>query len=163
MGKWDDVEQLYDEYSNGVYRYILSLCRDPQAAEDILQSTFLHVLGGIGGFRGDCSIKTWIFTIARNEYFRYLKKNPSNIPLDETIPAAGDLAQDYADRERIRRIFQYMEELEEPLKSLMSLRILGGLSFAETASILGKSEVWARVTFMRCKNKLLDQLEEGWQ
>ncbi len=163
MGKWDQVERLYDEYSNGVYRYLLSMCHDPQAAEDILQSTFLQVLGGYAGFRGDCTARTWIFTIARNEYFRYLRKNPSHAPLDETIPASGDLAQDYTDRERIRRIFKYIENLEEPLRTLMSLRILGGLSFAEISSILGKSEVWARVTFMRCKNKLLDQLEEGWQ
>lgn len=163
MGKWDYVEQLYGQYSEGVYRYLLSLCRDQQAAEDILQSTFLQILGGIAGFRGDCTVKTWIFTIARNEYIRYMRKNPSHIPLDETVPAAGDLAQDYAERERIRRIFQYIEALEEPIRTLMSLRILGGLSFAEIASILGKSEVWARVTFMRCKNKLLDQLEEGWK
>lgn len=163
MGKWDRVEQLYDEYSDGVYSYLLSLCRNPQAAEDILQSTFLQILGGIAGFRGDCTVKTWIFTIARNEYFRYLRKNPSYVPLDETVPAAGDLAQDYADRERMRRIFQYIVDLDEPQRTLMSLRILGGLSFAEISTMLGKSEVWARVTFMRCKNKLLDQLEEGWQ
>lgn len=163
MGKWDYVEQLYYEYSDGVYRYLLSMCRNPQAAEDILQSTFLKVMGGIAGFRGDCTVKTWIFTIARNEYFRYFRKTPSHVPLDETVPAAGDLAQDYGDREQIRRIFRYMEDLEEPQRTLMSLRILGGLSFAEISVILGKSEVWARVTFMRCKNKLLDQLEEGWQ
>ena len=67
MAASDEVEVLYRQYSQAVYGYLLSMCRDRHAAEDILQSTFLQVIRGIAGFRGEGSVKTWIFTIARNE------------------------------------------------------------------------------------------------
>ena len=102
MAASDEVEVLYRRYSQAVYGYLLSMCRDRHAAEDILQSTFLQVIRGIAGFRGDGSVKTWIFSIARNEYFRWLRRNPPSLPLDESIPAPTDLAGDYREREKIR-------------------------------------------------------------
>ncbi|MBS6956353.1 MAG: sigma-70 family RNA polymerase sigma factor [Enterocloster asparagiformis] len=160
MGTSDEIEALYRQYSAMVYAYLLSMCRNRHVAEDILQSTFLQVIKGITGFRGDSSVKTWIFTIARNEYFRWLRRNPPVVPLDESMPVQGDLAGDYQEKEQIRAVFRYLDLLEEPLRSLMYFRIFGGLSFRETAAMLGKTEVWCRVNFMRCKNRLLEQLEE---
>ena len=80
-------------------------------------------------------MKTWIFSIARNEYFRWLRRNPPSLPLDESIPAPTDLAGDYREREKIREAFGYLNGLEEPLRSLMCLRIFGGLSFREIAAL----------------------------
>ena len=160
MAASDEVEVLYRQYSQAVYGYLLSMCRDRHAAEDILQSTFLQVIRGIAGFRGDGSVKTWIFSIARNEYFRWLRRNPPSLPLDESIPAPTDLAGDYREREKIREAFGYLNGLEEPLRSLMCLRIFGGLSFREIAALQGRTEVLARVNFMRCKNRMLEHLEE---
>ena len=51
MAASDEVEVLYRQYSQAVYGYLLSMCRDRHAAEDILQSTFLliyyhYLMGG---------------------------------------------------------------------------------------------------------------------
>lgn len=64
MQEQNEIEGLYRKYYADVYRYLLSMCRNTHTAEDLSQNTFLKVISGIRGFRGSCSIKTWIFACA---------------------------------------------------------------------------------------------------
>lgn len=82
------------------------------------------------------------------------------LPLDESIPAPSDLAGITGNGKKLRAAFDYLNGLDEPQRSLMCLRIFGGLSFREIAILQGRTEVWARVNFMRCKNRMLEHLEE---
>lgn len=157
-----EVEELYDRYGQDVYRYVLSMCQDPHTAEDVTQMAFVRVITGILHFRGECAIKTWIFSIARNEYLRWLKKNPPTVPLEEQYAAAvkGDLAEHYLDKEQAEFVMKYIYALKEPQRSLMILRLINGFTFREAAQVLERSEVWARVTFMREKARLVESLKE---
>lgn len=161
MARPDELEILYFTHRTDVYRYLLSLCRNPATAEDLLQNTFLQAVKGIAGFRGESSIKTWLFHIARNEYFRWLKKNPPAGEIDEELPSKTDIEGDCELREETKQILDYIEALGEPQRSLLKLRLAGGLTFGEIGAMLGKSEVWARVTFLREKCKLIGFLKEG--
>ena len=76
MQEQNEIEGLYRKYYADVYRYLLSMCRNTHTAEDLSQNTFLKVISGIRGFRGSCPIKTWIFAIARHEYYHWLRANP---------------------------------------------------------------------------------------
>lgn len=160
----NEVEKLYREYSGDVYRYLLYMCRNPHTAEDLCQSTFLKVISGIQGFRGSCSIKTWIFTIARHEYFHWLRANPAMEELGEAWQGTGrggDVAEQYEKREQAAMVFAYINALEEPHRSLMTLRLVNEFSFREIGFVLRKTENWARVTFMRDKCRLLRYLEDA--
>lgn len=155
----DRIEELYEDYADDVYRFLYSMCRDPQTAEDLTQVTFVRVINGIAAFRGDCTVKTWLFTIARREYFRWQKKNPDTVPLNESIvqeAREGELDR----REQAQCVLRYLAALDEPRRTLMTLRLTAELSYREIAAILGKTEVWARVTFLRGKQKLLEDLKE---
>ena len=66
----------------------------------------------------------------------------------------------YEKREQVSKILKYIDNLEEPHRSLMVFRLINDLTFREIAIILGKTESWARVTFMRDKHKLLEDLKE---
>lgn len=160
----NEIEKLYREYSGDVYRYLLYMCRNPHVAEDLCQSTFLKVIAGIRGFRGSCSIKTWIFAIARHEYFHWLRANPATEELredwKEMARDRADVAKQYELREQAAMIFKYINALEEPHRSLMTLRLVNELSFREIGIVLEKTENWARVTFMRDKCRLIRYLEE---
>lgn len=160
MGSKDDVEAIYFAYSRDVYHYLLSLCRNPDTAEDLLQNTFLQVIRGIAGFRGDCTIKSWIFTIARHEYYRWLKKHPPLEALDESFSYEQDIEGEYEQRERIKDALDYFNRCKEPIRSLMILRAINGLTFREIAAILEQTEVWARVSFMRNRCKMIEELKE---
>ena len=68
------LEQLYSDYSKDIYRYLFSLCRDASLSEDLTSEVFLAVVKSIGTFRKECDVKTWLFSIARNKWFEYLRR-----------------------------------------------------------------------------------------
>lgn len=155
----DDVKAIYCEYSDDVYRYLLSLSRDQGAAEDLLQSTFLQVVKAVTMFRGECAVKTWVFAIARHEYFRWEKNSPPIFELGEEQISRENTEALCELRDETRRILDLIGEADEPYRSLMLLRIVNDLPFKEIGVILGRSETWARVSFMRAKIKLIKTLE----
>ena len=53
-----------------------------------------------------------------------------------------------------------MHRLKEPYREVFTLRVLGELHFRDIADLFGKSESWAKVTFYRAKDKLIEDMEE---
>ena len=69
-----DFETIYRRYFRDVYLYIRSLTADDALAEEIAQETFYKAFKGINRFDGSENIKAWLFTIARNTCFSFMKK-----------------------------------------------------------------------------------------
>ncbi len=158
----DEFNEIYRLYAKEVYRYILSLCRDTVLAEDILQNTMLKVFNNISGFTGGCSVKTWICSIARNEYFNHLKKaDNKNVSLDENTDSKSENPEERAiSNLSAVDILKLVHTLEEPFREIFTLRFYGELKFSEIGEVFGKSENWARVSFFRAKEKLARLLEK---
>ena len=157
-----DFDEIYKLYAKEVYRYILLLCCDNTLAEDILQNTMLKVFSNIRSFSGRCSVKTWLCSIARNEYFNHLKKSDNkNVSLDEKTESKSD---DPEEREisnlSALDILKLVHSLEEPFREIFTLRFYGELKFSEIGEVFGKSENWARVNFFRAREKLVQLLEK---
>lgn len=77
----------------------------------------------------------------------------------EPLPAETDFVERFLDREQARQIYRYVHELGAQYKEVFLLRTLGELSFRDIADILGKSESWAKVTYFRAKNKIIERME----
>lgn len=58
-----EFEEMYRLYFKDVYLFILTTSRNPDTAEEITQETFFKALKNIGKYRGECSVKTWLFQI----------------------------------------------------------------------------------------------------
>ena len=71
----NEFDDIYRRYGDDLYRFILKMTQDEQIALDILQETFLKAALHFDRFRGECAVKTWLCSIARNEYCTWLKKN----------------------------------------------------------------------------------------
>ena len=158
----EDFDEIYRLYAKEVYRYILSLCRDKTIAEDILQDAMLKAFDNIDGFKGECSVKTWLCSIARNAYFDHLKKHDNkNILLDEDQDSAGgDPEKKAMSQLSAVEILKLVHALEEPFREIFTLRFYGELKFSEIGEVFGKSENWARVNFFRAREKLAQMLEK---
>lgn len=76
-GQTRGLDELVRRYLNPLYRFVLRLCGDTTTAEDLVQDSFLKAWRKLGSFQQDRSFKTWLFTIARNTTFDYLKKKKS--------------------------------------------------------------------------------------
>ena len=168
----DEIDIIYAQHFQSVYKYALSLCRNETTAEDVASETFLKAIGAIDKFKGDCSVKVWLCQIAKNTYFSMLKKTRGEAFLDgevwdgEVSDGAGagiesevsDFTEKLLDRASALEIHRCLRGLEEPYKEVFSLRTFGELSFAEIAELFGKTETWARVTYHRSKLKIKEAL-----
>lgn len=154
-----DLEQLYKENYRIVYGYLLSLCEDPNMAEELASETFLRGIQSIGKFR-DGKISTWLCTIGRNLYLNEVKRRRHHVPLEDALHLqTGAFEQALLDKAQAKQIALLAHGLEEPRKSLFFMR-LNGMSYREIGEALGKNETWARVTFYRIKRDILTRLEE---
>lgn len=158
-----DFEEIYRLYAEDVYRFLLKLCHNEANAMDILQDTMLKAITTIDKFKGNCSIKTYLCTIARNEFLNHQKRSDNrNLPLDDTFHAAREESPEHVilDRMQAMEIHRILHRMDEPYKEIFTLRVFAELKFSEIGSLFGKSENWARVTFFRAKAKLIELMQE---
>ena len=130
-------EDLYEQHAQLVYRYLFSLCRDADLAEELCQETFCQSLRQLGSFRGDCTPQVWLCAIAKRLWYKELERRKRNVPLEEEH-LAGQAAPDDPAQETEQR----------------EGRLAGDFSFRDIGDILDRSEVWARVRFYRGKEEL---------
>jgi RNA polymerase sigma factor (sigma-70 family) len=156
-----EFEKIYDDYFKDVYLYIYSLSGNKHIAEDITSETFIKAVDSIDSFKGNCDIRVWLCKIAKNTYFSYLRKNKKLVSMD-SLPDQGDNSDTenkICTSEESMRIHEILHNLSEPYKEVFTLRVFGELSFKQIASLFGKSDNWACVTYHRAKNKIREKLE----
>ena len=76
------IKKIYEEYKQDVFVYLVSLTNDTSISEDLVSETFLSAIKSIHKFKGESSIKTWLFSIARNKWYEYLRKEKFTTSLD---------------------------------------------------------------------------------
>lgn len=157
-------EKIYQVYFQNVYFYLLKLCNNVDLAQELTSETFFKALKGIDKFQGNCDIKTWLLTIAKNSYYSYLKRNKSVVELEQIFELrddAVDIENQIIEMESSLEIVKILHLMEEPYREVFSLRVLGELSFKQIAELYGKTENWACVTYHRAKNKIKSKMEEN--
>ncbi len=156
-----DFEPIYQAYFGPVYRYLRRLCGSDALAEDLTSETFLKALTGLDGYRGGCSLQTWLCGIGRNCWLDWLRRTRRELPAEAPpLPDDPGFEDALADSEDAMRLHRLLHDLPEPYKEVFSLRVFGELSFARIGALFGKSENWACVTYHRAKGKLLNRWEE---
>ncbi len=153
----DEFEKLFHNFTPVIYRYLLSLCRNEDLAEELTSETFYQAYLHIGQFRGDCKVETWLCQIAKNAFFREQRRIKRTIQKGDMAEIDGFSAID--NRLQALEIHKHLHRLKEPYREVFMLRIFGELTFKEIADICGKTESWAKVTFYRAKNKLIENME----
>ena len=156
-----DMEQIYREYSQSVYKYLLSLSRDADLAEELTQETFYRATYSIDKYDGSCKVSVWLCQIAKHIWYQELdkRKRHSYQELSDDMPSAEVSPEDSVILASEKAaLYREIQALSEPMKDVVHMRLTGEFSFAEIGEILGKSEVWARTTFYRAKQKIMEGL-----
>ena len=157
-----DMNGIYKEHAELVYKYLFSLSLNALTAEELTQETFYRAILSIDTYNGNCKISTWLCQIAKHLWYQELDKNRrrGTEPLDETIPDyAQSVESAVLDAQDKMSMFRMLHKLPEPMREVMYLRLSGELSFREIGELLNQSETWARVNFYRGKKKLMEGLE----
>ena len=157
-----DFEQVYEQYYNVVYRYLLSLTKDKHLAEDFTQETFYKALKSIDTYNPEMKMLSWLCAIAKNTYFTWAKRHKRQQHLSEIDEVyTDDIIDRLIDSEDTADIYKALHSLNEPYKEVFTLRVLGNLPFAKIGELFGKTESWARVTFFRAKSMIKERMNNG--
>lgn len=160
----DEFEDLCRRCGPMVYRYLLSLCRSADLAEELTAETFYQAWVHIGAFRGTCKPETWLCQIAGNACRKELRRRRRLVPWEtlepETAGQEEPLPEALARKEASGRIRRLVDRLPEPYREVFLLRIFGELRFREIGDLMGRTESWAKVTFYRAKDRVIQWMED---
>lgn len=158
-----NIEEMYNKYSEIVYKYVFCLTGNEDTAEEIVQETFLVAVRDINKFRGECKISTWLCQISKYIWYKRLKKEKKETPLDilqDSILIEDSIEESFCDKESKIQLFKKLQELDEDTRNVMYLRIFGNFEYSEIAEIINKTSNWARVVFFRGKQKLKEEIDK---
>ena len=131
-----DIREIAREHYDAVFRFCARRVGQERAA-DAAQETFLTVQRIIAKFRGESSIRTWLFGVALNECRRTLRRQGKPCaPLEYALnlAAEGDSEDQIVNREILRKA---LEELSEEHREVVMLHELEGLTYEEAGEVLG--------------------------
>jgi len=171
-------EELIQRFQQPVYALALRLLGDQGEACDVVQEVFLKVFRNIGSFRGQSSLKTWMYRITVNEaynarrwFFRHrrreveLDNNPDEARnWKENIPDSTRSPFDVAcDRERHVMIDRALEKINPIFREAVVLRDTMDRSYEEIAGILGVSLGTVKSRILRGREALREELASNLQ
>lgn len=139
-------EPLYQRYMMRIYRYMYLRVRNAEDAADLTQQVFLKVLRALPGYRvRGVPFAAWLFRIAHNtasDVYRREKRTMSQdfLPDEELLAPDMDPELLVLQREQLERLIDLLYQLEPSKQELLALRFSAGLSGAEIALVVGKSQ-----------------------
>jgi RNA polymerase sigma-70 factor (ECF subfamily) len=151
-----------------LYRYAYRLLDDPSGIEDVLQETFFDAWKGLPRFRGDSSLRTWLFTLTRHRVYANRPRFPASgsrphidiDALDEVPAPDADPAQHNVDSSLLRALDAALRLLPARQRSAWILKEIEDLSYAEIATVLSVTPDSVRGLLERARTTLAQTMKE---
>jgi RNA polymerase sigma factor (sigma-70 family) len=155
-------KEIFDANSKKIYHLCFGYTGDDDAANDLLQETFLKVWQNLEKFRNQSMISTWIYRIAVNTCLTYLKSEKRQAK-DELTPNIienrEEETQDKEKQEQIKTLYQCISKLDEHERIIITM-VMDEVPYPEIAEVSGISEGNLRVKIHRIKHKLTELYNE---
>lgn len=157
-------DTLVRRHQRGVWRVVRRYLRNDADASDVTQAAFVRAFRSLDRFRGDASVRTWLYRIGINLALNHLRdrarEQPAEIADDAlTAPAVG--VTDLLAAERGARLRAAVAQLPPKQKLVLELRVFDDLAFREVAVLAECSENAAKVSFHYAVKKLRELLGPG--
>lgn len=168
---------LAEKYYPRLFRMLLSMTRDEDAAMDLTQDTFVKAIQAIQGFQMSSSFYTWLFRIGRNTALDRIRRNKTagfhheyedglahgddqaaNFPVSPSAP--GDPLKLTASREALDKVRLALDELKPDHREIILLREVEELSYEEIAEVVGIKVGTVMSRLFAARSKLRDVLRE---
>jgi len=157
-----EIENLYERYARDVRRFALYLCGDVVMADEITSDTFVRAWMAAGRIRQP-TVKSYLFTIARNAYTDLLRRAARHTPLEENMPDTRISAQTQMEQSaEMRAVLAALQQLPEMDRTVLLMRALDEMPYEEIAEALGIPMVTAKVKVHRARLKLM-QTRQAWR
>ncbi len=167
-GDTEAFGEIYEQFSERIFRFIKLKVQNKPQAEDILQDTFVKAWRGLPNFssqKGDFS--AWLYTIAGNtinDYFRKIYRAPESLELDENINIASfhSPLKDAIMASDSFELTSAIKLLPTAYRQVLELRFIQDFSISETAKILDKSNLAIRLSQFRALKQLKEIMRKNY-
>jgi RNA polymerase sigma-70 factor (ECF subfamily) len=166
--------ELVEEHQRMVVQLAMNLLGDRDEALDLSQEVFLRVFRTIHRFRGQSTLRTWIYRIAVNQArnrhrFWRRRHRTDQVSLDAHVAAHGDVFSGgeagpdrvFAQKELARRLKRALDALPFEQRTAIVLREIDGLSYDEIAYSLGVAVGTVKSRLTRARQALRLELSEA--
>jgi len=167
-GDKDAFGMLYDHYHVSVYRFVYYRVGSVQLAEDLTGETFFRALRSMNGFRWQGrDFGAWLMTIARNLATDHFKAGRTRLEMTtEDMSLHDDRTHDGPEDEVLASLtndvlLAALTELPDEQRDCLVMRFLQGMSIAETAAVLGRSDGAVKQLQLRGVRNLAKLMPEG--
>ena len=157
-----DIENLYECYAGDVRRFALYLCGDVTMADEITSDTFTRAWMAAERIRQP-TVKSYLFTIARNAYRDLLRRAARHTQLDENMPDARISAHTHMEQSaEVGAVLAALQQLPEMDRTVLLMRTLDEMPYEEIAETLEITVVNAKVKVHRARLKLMET-RKAWR
>ena len=149
-------KKIFEANSKKIYHLCYGYTGDDDAANDLLQETFLKVWQNLDKFRNQAMISTWIYRIAVNTCLTYLRSEKRQAK-DELTPELEETTGEVVSEknEQVAQLYKCISKLEETERIIITM-VLDEVPYPEIAEISGISEGNLRVKVFRIKQRLTE-------
>ena len=170
LARKGDVEAfglLYDHYQGSVYRFLFHRTRSATLAEDLTSETFFRALRSMQGFRWQGKdFGVWLMTIARNLATDHFKAGRTRLEMTTEDMGQHDDATEGPEAMVLAGLtneilLKALTELPDEQRDCLVMRFLQGMSIAETAAVLGRSDGAIKQLQLRGVRNLAKLMPEG--
>ncbi len=167
-GNSEAMAELYGRYGSLIYRFTLRMSQNPTIAEEITQEVFLALLRQPNQFDPQrAALSTWLCGIARRLLWKHLERNQRFVPLDseqelfDPISPEPGPAECLTRREAVETVRDGIDRLSLPLKEVIVLCELEGLTYEQVAQVLTIPLGTVRSRLFRARARLAQLLKDG--
>jgi RNA polymerase sigma-70 factor (ECF subfamily) len=157
-------ESLVRMYQRQVYTFLYRLSSNMEDAMELTQSTFVKAWISLERFRGESSFKTYLYRIAANAWRNTVRDRVRRraVDLDDVTLVSDQDPHLELEASREQVIFgNLVDRLPPRQKEVLVLRIREGLSFEETAKIMGCTTGSAKASYHHAVSKLKENIAKG--
>lgn len=157
--------ELYENYFDRIYSYVYGILGNHAACEDVVSICFEKAMTKLHTYEDQgFSFGAWLYRIARNSAYDYIKKESCSIDgVDEVIarqPAEARTADQAEAELEASELRQHLDTLPANYREVLEVRYVQGYSIAETAELVGKTEDSIKSITKRAIKKLRTKLIE---
>lgn len=162
-GDSEAFDRLMEECRQPLIYYLCGLLHNVNDAEDVAMDAFTELLVHPRRYRFQCSIKSYLFTVAHNKSVDLLRRKKPTVPLEDCASLADrerleDAVVDTDEKKRLNRILQQMNP---DYRECLRLVCLCGLSYDEAAAVMKKSNKQVNNLVYRARQALREKWEEA--
>lgn len=160
-GERGAFDELVKRHQRGLWRLVRRYVRNDADASDVVQQAFVRAFRALDRFRGEASVRSWLYRIGVNVALNHVRdhgrEQPSDVAGAElTVDAVAPGALLTAERARALRVA--VAALPPKQRMVLELRVFDDLSFREVAAIADCTENAAKVSFHYAVKRLREVL-----